>query len=159
MKNGPDPAIKRYDIEKDSQQSRDPPNVKAEVVAKAKQPMQAGRVNDLNWPLLENSRRTAAAKASIEQDRPEKTLTMKSCVTPGAVRLACLVTICSGLWAFSASPAPAKSNILWLIAEDWAAPRLLRREAGVHSEPGSTRPRWRALHTLLHDRTGLFAEP
>ena len=45
-------------------------SVKAEVVAKAKQLMQAGRVNDLNWPLLKNSRRTAAAKASTEQDRP-----------------------------------------------------------------------------------------
>ena len=44
---------------------------------------------------------------------------MKFRVTPRAVRLACLVTIFSGLWEFSASPAPAKPNILWLIAEDF----------------------------------------
>ena len=38
-------------------------SVKAEVVAKPKQLMQAGRVNDLNWPLLENSRCTACGKS------------------------------------------------------------------------------------------------
>ncbi len=44
---------------------------------------------------------------------------MRSRVTPKAVRLACLATMCSGLLAFSTSPAPAKPNILWLIAEDF----------------------------------------
>ena len=44
---------------------------------------------------------------------------MKSRVTRRAARLACLATICSGLLAFSTSPAPAKPNILWLIAEDF----------------------------------------